>query len=59
VPAPTEHYDWQTWLPPLTSNFPRRVRILAEVLNILEASNGTDHSNLGLFSAPPTRTIGT
>src|SRR5215217_7019257 len=32
--------------------------IRAEVLNILEASNGTDHSNLGLFSAPPSRTIG-
>src|SRR4030095_7623797 len=37
---------------------PRRDGILAEVLNILEASNGTDHSNLGLFSAPPSRTIG-
>src|ERR687887_403805 len=39
-------------------SFPRRDRILAEVLNILEASNRTDHSNLGLFSAPPSRTIG-
>src|SRR4030095_15910513 len=54
--------DWTVRLADIVATphlgLPPRDRVFAEVLNILEASNGTDHSNLGLFSAPPSRTIG-